>query len=69
MDIAGYGELYIIGGSVQKLAKGRASLKVKVAMVSVVSVSEITLNVASKSKNKANLYDKDKQAWYVHYKY
>ncbi|KAH3769956.1 hypothetical protein DPMN_171235 [Dreissena polymorpha] len=65
VDIAGNGELYIIGGSLQKLANGRSSLKVKVTMVSMVSVSEVTLNVASKSKNRAHFYDKDKQAWLV----
>ena len=63
VDIAGNGELYIIRGSLQKLAKGRSSLRVKVIMVSMVSASEVTLNVESKSKNRAHFYDKNKQAW------
>ena len=32
-------------------------------MILVVSVSEVTLDISSKSKNKAHCYDRDKQAW------
>jgi hypothetical protein len=64
VDIAGNGEVYIVNGSLNQLTKGRSSLKMKITMVSVVSISEVTLNVAGKSKSRAHLYDRDKQAWY-----
>ncbi|WAR12507.1 hypothetical protein MAR_026687 [Mya arenaria] len=63
VDLTGNGDLYVVNGSLQQLAKGRSSLKVKVNMVSVVSISEVTLNVSTKGKTRAHLYDKDKQAW------
>ncbi|WAR12508.1 hypothetical protein MAR_026688 [Mya arenaria] len=63
VDIKGNGDLYVVNGSLQQLAKRRSSLKVKVRMVSVVSISEVTLNVSTKGKTRAHLYDKDKQAW------
>ncbi|WAR12509.1 hypothetical protein MAR_026689 [Mya arenaria] len=63
VDLTGNGDLYVVNGSFQQLAKGRSSLKVKVSMVSVVSISEVILNVATQGKTRAHLYDKDKQAW------
>ena len=63
VDIAGNGDVYVINASLYKLTRGRSSLKVKVTMISVVSVSEVTLDISSKSKNKAHFYDRDKQAW------
>ena len=63
VDLAGNGDVYVINASLYKLTKGRSSLKIKVTMISVVSVSEVTLDISSKSKNKAHCYDRDKQAW------
>ncbi|KAL4234825.1 hypothetical protein ACF0H5_006466 [Mactra antiquata] len=63
VDTTGNGEMYVINGSLYQLARGRSSLRMKITMVSVVTVSEVTLNVSSRSNSRAHLYDKDKQAW------
>ena len=63
VDIAGNGDVYIVNTSLYSLNKGRSTLKMKVNMVSVVSISEVSLNIASRSKNRGHFYDRDKQAW------
>lgn len=62
VDTSGYGDIYTVNGSLHKLSAGRSSLKVKVTLVSMVTVSEVYLNV-NKRKTQAHLYDRDKQAW------
>jgi hypothetical protein len=63
LDATGNSEPFIVGASLLKLARGRSSLKVKIEMYNVVSVSEVSMNVLSKNRNRAHLYDRDKQAW------
>lgn len=63
LDASGIGEPFTVGASVSKLARGRTTLSVKVEMFSVTYVSEASINALSKGKNRAHLYDKDKQAW------
>lgn len=63
VDIAGNGDVYLVNGSLLQLTRGRSSLKLKISMISVVSVSEVTLTVGSRNKTRAHLYDRDKQAW------
>lgn len=66
LDASGIGEPFTIGASVHRLSRGRSTLRVKVEMVSVISVSEVFLSVPSKnSPSRAHLYDRDKQAWMV----
>ena len=63
LDASGVGEPFTVGASVSRLARGRSTLRVKVEMISVVYVSEASVSVMSRSKNRAHLYDRDKQAW------
>lgn len=63
LDATGNSEPFTVGASLLKLARGRSSLKVKIEMYNVVSVSEVSMNVLSKNRNRAHLYDRDKQAW------
>lgn len=63
LDASGVGEPFTVGASVSRLAKGRSTLRVKVEMISVVYVSEASVSVTSRTKNRAHLYDRDKQAW------
>ncbi|XP_035829390.1 uncharacterized protein LOC101859992 [Aplysia californica] len=67
LDASGVGEPFTIGASVHRLSRGRSTLRVKVEMISVVSVSEVYLNAFSRSNNqsRAHFYDRDKQAWMV----
>lgn len=65
LDASGVGEPFTVGASVTRLARGRSTLRIKVEMTSVVYVSEVAVNVLSRSKNRAHLYDRDKQAWMV----
>ncbi|GFR85751.1 hypothetical protein ElyMa_006036200 [Elysia marginata] len=44
LDASGVGEPFTIGASVHRLARGRSTLRVKVEMISVVSVSEVYLS-------------------------
>ncbi|XP_021373518.1 uncharacterized protein LOC110463337 [Mizuhopecten yessoensis] len=63
LDATGNSDPYVIGSTLQLLAKGRTSIKVRLDMYSVVSVSEVSLLVLNRNKNGAHLYDRDKQAW------
>ncbi|KAK6982284.1 hypothetical protein BgiMline_017657 [Biomphalaria glabrata] len=66
LDASGQGEPFTIGASVHRLSRGRSTLRVKVEMISVVSVSEVYLNVFNRGGSKqvgAHCYDRDKQAW------
>lgn len=63
LDLTGNGDPYIVGSSLNYLARGRAAIKVVVSMYSVVSVSEATLHVLNRNRNRAHCYDRDKQAW------
>ncbi|KAK6178586.1 hypothetical protein SNE40_013341 [Patella caerulea] len=63
LDASGFGDPFTVGASVSRLSLGRSSLKVKVEMESVVSVSEVSLPMCNKSKGRAHCYDRDKQAW------
>lgn len=63
LDTTGNSDPYIAGVTLHKLARGRSSLKVKLDMLSVVSVSEVAIHVLNRNKNRAHLYDRDKQAW------
>lgn len=67
LDASGIGEPFTIGASVHRLSRGRSTLRVKVEMISVVSVSEVYLNVLTRNSNqaRAHCYDRDKQAWMV----
>lgn len=63
LDATGNSDPYIIGSTIQLLSSGRTSIRVKLDMYSVVSVSEVSLMVLNRNKNRAHLYDRDKQAW------
>ncbi|CAL1532756.1 unnamed protein product [Lymnaea stagnalis] len=65
LDASGVGEPFTIGASVHRLSRGRSTLRVKVEMISVVSVSELYLSVLTRNGNqsRAHCYDRDKQAW------
>ncbi|KAH9494619.1 hypothetical protein Btru_019729 [Bulinus truncatus] len=65
LDASGLGEPFTIGASVHRLSRGRSTLRVKVEMISVVSVSEVYLNVLNRGAKQhgAHCYDRDKQAW------
>nr|KAG5709012.1 hypothetical protein BaRGS_004651 [Batillaria attramentaria] len=63
LDTSGIGEPFTVGASVSRLSRGRSTLRVKVEMISVVYVSEASVSALSRSKNRAHLYDRDKQAW------
>ncbi|VDI25051.1 uncharacterized protein [Mytilus edulis] len=63
LDATGNSEPFTVGASLMKLSRGRSSLKVRIEMQNVVSVSEVSINVLSRNRNRAHLYDKDKQAW------
>ncbi|XP_041376336.1 uncharacterized protein LOC121388875 [Gigantopelta aegis] len=63
LDISGFGEPFTVGASVARLSRGRSTLRIKVEMVSVVSVSEVTMHGLNRNTCRAHLYDRDKQAW------
>ncbi|ESO95143.1 hypothetical protein LOTGIDRAFT_160907 [Lottia gigantea] len=63
LDASGFGDPFTVGASISRLSRGKSSLKVKVEMMSVVSVSEVPLPVSNNSKGRAHCYDRDKQAW------
>lgn len=66
LDASGIGEPFTIGASVHRLSRGRTALRVKVEMVSVVSVSEVLLSMPTKTTpSRAHCYDRDKQAWMI----
>jgi hypothetical protein len=54
LDATGNSEPFIVGASLLKLARGRSSLKVKIEMYNVVSVSEVSMNVLSKNIKRGN---------------
>ena len=63
LDGGGNGDPYIIGSTIHVLSRGRSTVRVRVNMYSVVSISEASLPVLNKNRNRVHLYDKDKQAW------
>ena len=63
LDATGNGEPYIVGIPLYSLTRGRSAMRLRIDMLSVVSVSEITVHVLSKTRNRVHLYDRDKQAW------
>lgn len=67
LDASGIGDPFTIGTSVHRLSRGRSTLRVKVEMISVVSVSEVYLGLVPRGNQKAraHCYDRDKQAWMV----
>ncbi|KAK3592532.1 hypothetical protein CHS0354_039879 [Potamilus streckersoni] len=63
ISLAGNGEPYTVGTSLLKLSKGKGSIKLKICMISVVSISEVSIYPLDKARNKSHCYDRDKQAW------
>ncbi|XP_046560241.1 uncharacterized protein LOC124269279 [Haliotis rubra] len=63
LDTSGMGEPFTVGASMLRLAQGRSTLRVKVEMISVVSVSEVNVHALNRNRSRAHLYDRDKQAW------
>ncbi|KAK3085279.1 hypothetical protein FSP39_000966 [Pinctada imbricata] len=63
LDAAGNGEPYVVGIPLYAITRGRSSLRLRIEMFSVASVSELTIHVLSRSRNRVHLYDRDKQAW------
>ncbi|XP_076439295.1 uncharacterized protein LOC143278148 [Babylonia areolata] len=63
LDASGISEPCTLGASVSRLARGRPSLRVSLRMRSAVYISETSVSVLSRCKNRAHLYDRDKQAW------
>lgn len=65
VDISGHAKPYYVGYDLYRLASSKSKLKVKVELISVTAISEVQLYPMNRSKNRAHLYDRDKQAWLI----
>jgi hypothetical protein len=65
VDLSGHAQPYNVGYDLYRLTSGKSKLKVKVELISVAAISEVQLCPLNRSKNRAHLYDRDKQEWLI----
>ncbi len=65
VDITGHGDLYEPGYNLYQLCSSKSRLHLTIQLISVLAVSEVALCPLNRSKNRAHLYDRDKQAWII----
>ena len=63
IDISGTGTPYESGYSIYQFANRSGKLHIKIELLAVTAISEVELQPFTRGKNKAHLYDRDKQAW------
>ena len=63
LDASGFGEGFEIGCNLYKLCASKCRLRVRIELLWVSAVSEVTLHAFDRNQNVAHLYDRNKQAW------
>lgn len=64
-DLSGQGTPYDVGFNLYQLAPYKNRLPLKAELLSVTPISEVQLCPLNRSKNRAHLYDLEKQAWLI----
>lgn len=65
VDISGHAQPYDVGYDLYRLTSSKSRLRVRVELMSVTAISEVQIWPLNRSKNRAHLYDRDKQAWMI----
>ena len=62
-DASGHGRPYSVACSLYNLTSSKGRLQLRTELSSVSAISEVQLCPLDRNKNRAHLYDRDKQAW------
>ena len=63
LDMSGTGTPYESGYSIYSFTTSKGMLPIQIELLHVTAISEVEVQPFTRGKNKAHLYDRDKQAW------